>query len=516
MATYFLNCSTNIENFNLCLQHNVAGFPNSGYNPGDLIYIIVKERGDWKLGGKGILLEPTSKKPWPDAENYSSAFNIQWQKIDKPIITEGLRKIYPPNFGLAIQGKKNLNTFQGKGEEIKNYLDSFFSKEHAISNTVEPKITPKELIDHVYKYITNKGFQYQKDEIANFYLSLRTKPFVILAGISGTGKTQLPRKFAEALGFSEKQLRQIPVKPDWTDSSELIGYVSLDGKFIEKELTLAIKEASSSENQNKPYFFILDEMNLARVEHYFSDFLSVIETRKRNGSKIITDAILREELFNNAANRTDYKQLFWPQNLFLVGTVNMDETTHTFSRKVLDRANSIEMNEVDLNWIKTSDEKVNPLNNIDYSYFETPYLISKELTEEEKESISSELEKLIEINKILQKADLHFAYRVRDEIAFYLGLNKKYELMDNQTAFDFQLVQKVLPRIHGSSERIFKVLIELLYFIEKGTEPVRTDQDFERIAPDFPPKSLKYRKASKKILFMLKRFDEDRFTSFWL
>jgi hypothetical protein len=89
--------------------------------------------------------------------------------------------------------------------------------------------------------------------------------------------------------------------------------------------------------------------------------------------------------------------------------------------------------------------------------------------------------------------------------------------MEDQIAFDFQLVQKVLPRIHGSSERIYKVLIELLFYIEKGhTESVRTDQDFDKIEAMFPVESLKYKRASKKILFMLKRFDEDRFTSFWL
>jgi hypothetical protein len=438
-----------------------------------------------------------------------------------------------PNYFLYKNGNK-LNDIEKRIQKIADLKDLDFSNESTYENlemieksyNVIPSkkkkpstksISSRQLIEHVHEYIANAGYQYHKEEIANFYLSLRSKPFVILAGISGTGKTQLPRKFAEALGFSEKQLRQIPVKPDWTDSSELIGFVSLDGKFIEKELTLAIKEASSAENQNKPYFFILDEMNLARVEHYFSDFLSVIETRKRNGSHIITDPILRKELLNNADNQTDFEELYWPQNLFLIGTVNMDETTHTFSRKVLDRANSIEMNEVDLNWIKTTGGKVNPLENVDYSYFKTPYLISIDLLEENKQSISTELEKLIEINKILQKADLHFAYRVRDEIAFYLVLNKIHELMDDQTAFDFQLVQKVLPRIHGSSERIYKVLIELLHFLELGqTESVRTDQDFEKIESMFPTELLKFKRASRKILFMLKRFDEDRFTSFWL
>ena len=89
--------------------------------------------------------------------------------------------------------------------------------------------------------------------------------------------------------------------------------------------------------------------------------------------------------------------------------------------------------------------------------------------------------------------------------------------MDTTSAFDFQMVQKVLPRIHGSSERIQKVLIELIFLLEKGSvEGIRTDVDFERIEKQFPMETLKFKRASKKILFMLKRFDEDRFTSFWL
>ena len=213
-------------------------------------------------------------------------------------------------------------------------------------------MTPKETIRHSHQYIASNGFQYQYEEIANFYLALKAKPFVILAGISGTGKTMLPRKFASAVGMSKAQVILVPVRPDWTDGSDLLGYVGLDNIFKPKDLTLAIIKAH--DNPEKPYFFILDEMNLARVEHYFSDFLSVIETREKKDGIIKTDPILREEVLQNAANGSDYKAFGWPQNLYLIGTVNMDETTHSFSRKVLDRANSIEMNEVDLRWINKS------------------------------------------------------------------------------------------------------------------------------------------------------------------
>lgn len=381
-----------------------------------------------------------------------------------------------------------------------------------MKNKKEPK-TPKEIIEHAFKYISSLGFHYKLEEIANFYLALRTKPFVILAGISGTGKTQLPRKFAESLGFASKQIIQVPVRPDWTDGSELLGYTSLGNQFIPKDLTIAILKASL--DKGNPYFFILDEMNLAKVEHYFSDFLSIIETRKWAGDYITTDPILREELVNNAKNKKDFSAMSWPHNLFLIGTVNMDETTHSFSRKVLDRANSIEMNDIDLNWINNSEGKVDKLANVDYSLFKTNFLTAADLTNEDKISIVDELGFLIKVNEILKKADLHFAYRVRDEIAFYLVLNKKFNLIKSEEAMDFQLVQKILPRIHGSSERVQIVLVELLNLFE-GKTLRSSNFDFSTLEDKIDFENLKYRRASSKIIFMLKRFDDDRFTSFWL
>jgi energy-coupling factor transporter ATP-binding protein EcfA2 len=372
--------------------------------------------------------------------------------------------------------------------------------------------SPKEIIEYIYKYIISTGYRYKYDEIANFYLSLRTKPFVILAGISGTGKTQLPRKFAASLGFEEKQLRQIPVRPDWTDSSDLLGYTALDGNFIQKELTIAIFEANKC--PNKPFFFILDEMNLARVEHYFSDYLSVIETRERVDGKIKTEPILSKEMLKNAKNSSELSAIGIPENLYLIGTVNMDETTHTFSRKVLDRANTIEMNDINLDWIQMPDKNIESLKNISNDLFKTEFIESKDLTDSDKKSIDKEVELLKEINIILTKADLQFGYRVRDEIAFYLILNKKYKLIEDTTAIDFQLTQKILPRIHGSSERVQTLLIEFLNLLENKS--FKTNSEIADIVSSMEKDNLKYYRATKKILFMLKRFDDDRFTSFWL
>ncbi|MCW3071339.1 MAG: hypothetical protein JWO44_1229 [Bacteroidetes bacterium] len=376
------------------------------------------------------------------------------------------------------------------------------------------QMSPGEIVKHVHAYMSSGGFQYQEEEIANFYLALKTKPFVILAGISGTGKTQLPRKFAAAIGMDDSQVIQVPVRPDWTDGSDLLGYTSLDGKFIPKDLTVAIKKAK--ENSDKPYFFILDEMNLARVEHYFSDFLSVIETREWDkNKKIKTDAVLRKESLQNASNAAAFDNYQWPQNLYLVGTVNMDETTHTFSRKVLDRANSIEMNNVDLNWSGGSGPKVEGLKGITNELFVTEFIGAKDLSEKEKESVADELKLLIGVNKILEMAGLHFAYRVRDEVAFYLVLNKKYGIMKDIAAMDFQLVQKVLPRIHGSSERVQVLLVELLNLLEK-TSFKSTGFEYEQYKDKIEHMDFTYKRSSSKIVFMLKRFEDDRFTSFWL
>src|ERR1035437_6055169 len=103
MATYFSSCGDNTENFNLCIQNKVAGFISKGYNTGDLVFLIVKERKSWMLGAKGFLKEPTEEKPWNDAEKYKSAFKIKWITIIPVDITAGLQKIYS-NYGLAIQG----------------------------------------------------------------------------------------------------------------------------------------------------------------------------------------------------------------------------------------------------------------------------------------------------------------------------------------------------------------------------------------------------------------------------
>ena len=211
-------------------------------------------------------------------------------------------------------------------------------------------ITSENLVNHIHSYIKSKGFYYKKEEVINLFLSLKTKPFVILSGISGTGKTKMVQWFAESLGATEEngQFHLIPIRPDWNDGSDLLGYKDIKGDFVEGPLTRIIKQAN--ESLHLPYFVLLDEMNLARVEYYFSDILSVMESRKWQDGQIVTSHLLSKEM-------TGYDfDLKIPSNLYIVGTVNMDETTHPFSKKVLDRANTIEFNRVELSNISFLNE----------------------------------------------------------------------------------------------------------------------------------------------------------------
>ncbi len=138
-----------------------------------------------------------------------------------------------------------------------------------VADEVEPMSTLSisEQIDKIKAYINHKGFYFPENLIENFYLSLKTKPFVILAGVSGTGKTKLVKLFAEAIGATSdnQQFTLIPVRPDWSDPSDLLGYKDLSGKFRPGKLTEVLIEASKPSNRHKPYFICLDEMNLARL-----------------------------------------------------------------------------------------------------------------------------------------------------------------------------------------------------------------------------------------------------------
>ena len=375
----------------------------------------------------------------------------------------------------------------------------------------ETEMRTAEKVNAIKEYINGKGFTYDGKLIENFYLSLKSKPFVLLAGTSGTGKTRLVRLFAEAIGA---QYRQVAVRPDWSDSSDLFGHLDLSGKFLPGSILEFLVEAQR--NPDHPYILCLDEMNLARVEYYLSDFLSVIETREFKGGKIVTDTMISPEAYGMDEDaRTKYGQVFFPANLYVVGTVNMDETTFPFSRKVLDRANTIEFN-----YVKLIPDFAGSVEGIRLTekndFLKTEYLMLAQCPDEQQDFILGLCEQLEKINEILQTANAHVGYRVRDEICFYMLNNRTAGLMNDKEALDYEILQKILPRIQGSGVSVKDMLCQLFREILAG--------DYDRQGGDAigmekklkNKDSINYYRSAEKVMFMVRRYEEDGFTSYWL
>ncbi|MGG3400557.1 restriction endonuclease [Bacillus cereus] len=390
-------------------------------------------------------------------------------------------------------------------EEMLRYYEGFIAykeegtKYEMIYERKEVYLDQQSIIDHVSSYIQSKGFFYEKKDLINFFLSLKTKPFVILSGISGTGKTKIVQWFAESLGATEEngQFTLIPVRPDWSDSSDLLGYVNLQGEFQERPLIKVLENADA--NPNRPYFVVLDEMNLARVEYYFSDFLSVIESRKWKDGKIVTSPVLPESITN--------KHITIPSNVYIIGTVNMDETTHPLSKKVLDRANTIEFNTVNLdyfNFLMDVEEKEAEI--ASNRSLETEYLHLKECFKDNEDLVRNISTILIEINKILESVGAQVGYRIRDEICFYMAYNEQGKLLSFDESLDYQIYQKILPRLAGSDGRTEEVLKQL-YVLCANEEYDSSNSDASYA---------KYPRSANKLSHMLRRFEYDGFTSFWI
>jgi 5-methylcytosine-specific restriction protein B len=198
--------------------------------------------------------------------------------------------------------------------------------------------------ERLVEHVASTGFVFEPWQLAAYVTALRTKPFVILAGVSGTGKSKLPQLVAAATGA---KFERVSVRPDWTDSSDVLGYVDLRGSFRPGRILDFARSAERSLATH--HVCLLDEMNLARVEQYFAELLSGMEDRRpAHKGGFAAPSLVVQKL---GAEDALWANVGWPANLALVGTVNMDETTHGFSRKVLDRAFTLEISDVDLgNW----------------------------------------------------------------------------------------------------------------------------------------------------------------------
>ena len=431
------------------------------------------------------------------------------------------------------------------------------------------------------------------DEIYNYHFyieAIKSKPFLLLAGISGTGKSRIVREFAfkscpeylqDKDGTTPGNYCMIEVKPNWHDSTELLGYYSRLGSKPGYQFTKFVKFLVKAKMYpDVPFFVCLDEMNLAPVEQYFAEILSILETRKvvigEDGNKTIkTEAIIDAEHFKalgkiggfapNFTDRDIYMKLYdidtesdideavgkrtdlktegltLPDNVVIIGTVNMDDTTHQFSRKVIDRAMTIEMNGGNLRNMFGGSKNLEYLPNKEQQKWQNAfirrYVTADEVLEAHSDVAKELVEKLPaqleEINKALKGTPFEVSYRVLNELTIMVGV-----MLDEGKGLDDAIAQsvnnillmKILPRIEGDAEmfslsREYKTKVGVTYdnrlewlkdiapdikepLTETESENNDTEENAEAVKEHQPT-------AKDKIQEMIDRLNNQEFTRFW-
>ncbi|MEP0547008.1 MAG: AAA family ATPase [Rhodothermales bacterium] len=370
-------------------------------------------------------------------------------------------------------------------------------------------------LERLIDAVAARGFVYQPWQIAAYVTALRTKPLVILAGVTGVGKSRLPVLVAEATGGTA---HVIPVRPDWTDSADVLGYTDLQGDFRPGALLTVAREAAERGGFTVA---VLDEMNLARPEHYLAEVLSRIESRR----------LAPGGGFESAPLLAD-RAVTLPPNLGLVGTVNMDESAYGFSRKVLDRAFTLELSDVDLGtWRKVSpQEEMSPPEPWPVAAWRPRALTLGGLADLS-ERVAAKVERVVavltEANGLLAPAGLGVGYRLRDEAALFVlhaaETPDAFRTRDGEAVdpLDLALFMKLLPRIAGGSRSVRQALFALLGWASDGT-PLRLDDDVrERIEawersgrPPVMP-AARYPRTAARLALMTDRLLADGFASFW-
>lgn len=393
-------------------------------------------------------------------------------------------------------------------DKIKNYIIELESLD-SLNIKQEIKNCEFDLIK-LQSNINNSGLLFSQKLITRFVASLLTKPFVILSGLSGSGKTKMAEAFAKWICQDESQYCIIPVGADWTNREPLLGFPNAlkEGEYIKPDNGALDILINANQNPALPYFLILDEMNLSHVERYFADFLSVMESKGEIS------------LYAEGEGKNEIPaKVSLPSNLFIIGTVNIDETTYMFSPKVLDRANAIEFR------VSTSEIK---------NFFENEKEVDMELLERQGASMAQSFVELAQNNMFedqdlsqvhntlvhffdeLKKAGAEFGYRSAREI---IRLINQLTILDENLSIDEKLdiaiMQKLLPKLHGSRRKLCPILVKLGGFCVNSENIKNIETEiFTKDDYGFGNKDVLYPLSLEKITRMHKGANDNGFASY--
>lgn len=432
---------------------------------------------------------------------------LKYEELSNPIPLETLQTKMP-----LLKGSlpEKYIPFNDKNKINQGYLFEFSKRGYEILFQLETQTNSNSLQD-ISHFLANPNNYYWMAYI----LSLISKPFVILTGNSGTGKTRIAIQLAQVLNKKTKDSTKInysiiPVGADWTDNRNIIGFYDAIHNLYRSTPVLDLI-VDANQNPTIPFFLILDEMNLSHVERYFSDFLSAMESNQ----EIPLHSILDE--LESDSNRSIPQKIKIPPNLFITGTVNIDETTYMFSPKVLDRANVIEFKITKEDIRNYLDNQANStdyfcLENFSHSLLELSLMVRGFQESNLENPNTLEIKKTIEdLYSILEGSGLEFAYRTISEI---LRFNKvSYTLLkdswDWKMMMDIQILQKVLPKLHGSRKKLERYLLSLRQYLYTGKiEELKINTNELNYTNAIFPKSF------QKVSQLIESLQRDQFVSF--
>lgn len=348
-----------------------------------------------------------------------------------------------------------IKTNNIKKEESKNLMDNLF-KSTSTENTFLKKFK-----DYTIKH----NLCYDMKDLINFHVSVKTNPLTILAGMSGTGKTQIAKAYGETLGINKENntLLFLPISPSYTEPEDLIGYLNTTtGLYVASETGLVDFLVHAENNKDKIHMIIFDEMNLSQVEHWFAPFISLLELNPDERQL---------QLYSKGSichNNTKYKDsVSIGDNIIFIGTVNLDETTKDFSDRLLDRANLVTLKKrkfVDFRNEKIKSYNMNDLEMQTYSYEDYKSWVDD--TSGVDDLSIPELELLDDLHELIQIYDNQkgVSFRVLEKMSSYINNipqvfdANENDIISRREAFDIEIKQRVLTKIKGS-ERQFGELI---------------------------------------------------------